>query len=124
MNSTNSQAIGKADQEVLAIDPPVCVLKNLKVRALEPHEHQRAGQLLDREHYLGDVPQGRQLLQVIEYEGRWLALLDWGPASWKLTDREEWIGWTWSRSEAGRPRNRPVSARRTWSIALFKCMVM
>ncbi|OQC66038.1 MAG: hypothetical protein BWX48_01939 [Verrucomicrobia bacterium ADurb.Bin006] len=23
-----------------------------------------------------------------------MALLDWGPATWKLADREEWIGWT------------------------------
>jgi hypothetical protein len=86
MNSTN--------HEVLTTDPPVSLLKSLKVRALEPQEYQRAGQLLDREHYLGDVPQGRQLLQVVEHNGQWVALLDWGPATWKLADREEWIGWT------------------------------
>jgi hypothetical protein len=40
------------------------------------------------------VPQGRQLLQVVEYNGQWVALLDWGPATWKLADRDEWIGWT------------------------------
>ena len=50
--------------------------------------------MLDQEHYLGDLPQGRQLLQVVEYQGQWVALLDWGPATWKLADREEWIGWT------------------------------
>lgn len=86
MNSTN--------HEVFTSDPPVSVLKNLKVRALEPHEFQQAGELLDREHYLGDVPQGRQLLQAVEYDGQWVGLLDWGPATWKLADREEWIGWT------------------------------
>lgn len=90
MNSTPPESTG----EVLSNDPPVSLLKSLQVRALEPHEHPRAGELLDREHYLGDLPQGRQLLQVIEYEGQWVALLDWGPATWKLTDREEWIGWT------------------------------
>src|SRR4051794_6910696 len=90
MNSTNYEA----SHEVFATDPPVSVLKNLKVRALEPQEYKRAGELLDQEHYLGDVPQGRQLLQVVEYEGQWVALLDWGPATWKLADREEWIGWT------------------------------
>ena len=86
MNSTN--------HEVFTSDPPVSILKHLKVRALEPHEHQRADALLDREHYLGQVPRGRQLLQVVEYDGQWVALLDWGPATWKLADREEWIGWT------------------------------
>jgi hypothetical protein len=33
------------------------------------------------------------LLQVVEYEGQWVALLD-RPATWKLADREEWIGWS------------------------------
>ena len=90
MNSTNHEA----SQQVFATDPTTSVLRNLKVRALEPQEYKRAGELLDQEHYLGDVPQGRQLLQVVEYDGQWVALLDWGPATWKLTDREEWNGWT------------------------------
>jgi len=97
MNSTNYEA----SREVFNTDPPVSLLKSLKVRALEPQEYQRAGELLDREHYLGDVPQGRQLLQAVEYDGQWVALLDWGPATWKLADREEWIGWT-SRQRAER----------------------
>lgn len=80
--------------EVFTADPSVSFLKSLTVRVVEPHEYQRAGELLDREHYLGDVPQGRQLLQAVEYNGQWVALLDWGPASLKLNDREEWIGWT------------------------------
>ncbi len=86
MNSKNDEA--------LTTEPPVSLLKDLKVRALEPQEYQRAGELLEREHYLGDVPQGRQLLQAVEYNGQWVALLDWGPAALKLSDREEWIGWT------------------------------
>ncbi len=86
MHSTN--------HDILTADPPVSLLKNLTVRALEPQEYQRAGGLLDREHYRGDVPQGRQLLQVVEFNGQRVALLDWGPATWKLADREEWIGWT------------------------------
>jgi hypothetical protein len=90
MNSTNHES----NHQVFTADPPISVLKNLKVRTLEPQEYQRAGELLDREHYLGDVPQGRQLLQVVEYTGQWVALLDWGPATLKLADREEWIGWT------------------------------
>ena len=80
--------------EVFYSDPPVALLKHLKVRPLQPEEYQRAGEFLDREHYLGDFPQGRQLLQAVEFEGQWVALLDWGPASLKLADREEWIGWT------------------------------
>lgn len=90
MNSTNHQA----NIPPFTSDPPVSVLEHLQVRALQPHEYEWAGQLLDREHYLGDVPQGRQLLQAVEFNGQTVALLDWGPATWKLADREEWIGWT------------------------------
>ena len=86
-NSTTHAAFSSAD-------PPLARLKRLRVRALPPHEYERAGQLLQREHYLGDLPQGRQLLQVVEYDGQWVALLDWGPATWKLADRDAWIGWT------------------------------
>lgn len=77
-----------------AEDPSEVVLKHLSVRPLEAHEHALAGQLLECEHYLGDCPDGRQLLQVVEHHGRWVALLDWGPACWKLADREAHIGWT------------------------------
>jgi hypothetical protein len=77
-----------------AEDPPVFLLKDLSVRVLEQSEHTRAGELLEQQHYLGDCPAGRQLLQVIEYKGHWVALLDWGPCCWKLADREAHIGWT------------------------------
>ena len=86
--------MNSANPEVFTDDPPICLLKSLTVRALEPHEYERAGELLEREHYLGDAPQGRQLLQVVEHNGHEVALLDWGPATWKLADRELWIGWT------------------------------
>lgn len=66
----------------------------LTVRALEQDEYERAGQLFDNEHYLGDLRTGRHLLQVVEHQGRWLALLDWGACAHKLSDRDEWIGWT------------------------------
>ena len=75
-------------------DPPVFLLKDLSVRPLKDEEYSRASELLEQEHYLGDCPQGRQLLQVVEYNGQWVALLDWGPACWKLADRERHIGWT------------------------------
>ena len=94
MNSKHDEAHDERIHEVLTADPPVSLLKSLKVRVLGAEEYQRAGELLEREHYLGDVPQGRQLLQAVEYNGKWVALLDWGPATWKLADREEWIGWT------------------------------
>ena len=79
---------------VFTTDPPVFLLKDLTVRSLKAEEHSRASELLEQEHYLGNCPEGRQLLQVIEYKGHWIALLDWGPACWKLADREAYISWT------------------------------
>lgn len=70
-------------------DPPVFLLKDLTTRALESHEYPLASELLEQQHYLGDCPKGRQLLQVIEFKGHWVALLDWGPSCWKLADRED-----------------------------------
>ena len=81
-------------ESIFSEDPPLIRLKKLTVRALATEEFARAGELFDQEHYLGDLPPGRQLLQVIEYEGRWVALLDWGPAALKLSEREHWIGWS------------------------------
>ena len=57
----------------------VSLVEELAVRALEPHEPEGAGELLERRHYLGGLPPGRQLLQVVEYDGQWVALL-WGVA--------------------------------------------
>jgi hypothetical protein len=37
------------------------MLKDLSVRVLEESEYARAGDLLNREHYLGDCPAGRQM---------------------------------------------------------------
>jgi len=81
-------------EAVFTQDPPAIVLKKLTVRVVEADERARADERLRQEHYLGELPQGSMLRQVIEHEGRWLALLDWGPAAHKLADRDEWIGWT------------------------------
>lgn len=83
-----------SNDSFLTADPPFFMLKELTVRSLEAHELPRAGELLKQEHYLGDCPTGRQLMQVVEYQGHWVALLDWGPACWKLADREAYLGWT------------------------------
>jgi hypothetical protein len=80
--------------KVFTEDPSMILLKQLTVRALKAEEYSRAGELFEEEHYLGNLPSARGLLQVIEYEGRWVALLDWGPAALKLAARDEWIGWT------------------------------
>lgn len=80
--------------ELLTYEPGAAVLKELTVRVVQRDEFERAGRLFDEQHYLGNLPSGRHLLQVVEHKGRWMALLDWGPSAHRLSDRDKWIGWT------------------------------
>jgi hypothetical protein len=80
--------------EPLKYEPSAVVLKELTVRIVQREEFDRAGRCFDEEHYLGNLPGGRHLLQVVEHKGRWLALLDWGASAHRLADRDGWIGWT------------------------------
>jgi hypothetical protein len=87
---------------LFAGDPPNGLLKNLTLRVASFEDQARADACFKEEHYLGPAKRsGRGLLQIVEYEGRWVALLDWGPAALKLADRDEWIGWT-ARQRADR----------------------
>ena len=80
---------------VFAEDPPSVVLGELEVATLSREDWPRAARLLEEEHYLGDTrPVGRTLVQAVHHQGRWVALLIWGPAALKLADRDADIGWT------------------------------
>ena len=62
-----------------------------------PSEDQRPwfDSVLADHHYLGaGRPVGDYLRQVVEWEGRPVALLVWGPACYALKDRDRWIGWS------------------------------
>src|SRR6516162_10165492 len=51
--------------------------------------------LLADKHYLGaGRPVGDYLRQVVEVDGKAVALLVWGPACYALKDRDQWIGWS------------------------------
>lgn len=51
--------------------------------------------VLGERHYLGaGRPVGDYLRQVVEQEGRPVALLVWGPAGYALKDRDRWISWS------------------------------
>ena len=94
--------MNKQTDTVFAGDPSAGLLKNLTIRAASPEDYARADACFKGEHYLGPAKRsGRGLLQIVEYEGRWVALLDWGTAALKLADRDEWIGWT-ARQRADR----------------------
>ena len=50
---------------------------------------------LDKHHPLGaGRPVGDHLRQIVEIDGRPVALLVWGPACYALKDRDLWIGWS------------------------------
>jgi uncharacterized protein DUF4338/DDE family transposase len=67
----------------------------IEVRAIEPEELARFESLLKEGHYLGPAPPvGDFLRQVALRNGQWVGLLVWGPAAYKLKDRERWIGWS------------------------------
>ena len=59
-----------------------------------PPERARFDALLQAQHYLGAAPPvGDFVRQVVLRDGAWVALLVWGPAAYRLKDRERWIGW-------------------------------
>ena len=67
----------------------------LQVRVLsDPKEIARFDELLRQKHYLQEaVRVGDFMRQVVEQDGVWVGLLVWGPAAFKLKDREKWLGW-------------------------------
>ena len=80
---------------VFAEDPPAVVLGELEVVTVSGEDLPRAASLLEEEHYLGAARAvGRTLFQAVHHQGRWVALLMWGPAALKLSDRDTDIGWT------------------------------
>lgn len=68
----------------------------LQIRVVtQPEDVKRFDRFLDDGHYLGKTrPVGNFLRQVAVLNGEWAALLAWGAASYRLKDRDEWIGWT------------------------------
>jgi len=66
----------------------------LELRVVDSEDIERFNELLARKHYLGETPPvGDFLRQVVVRDGKWVALLVWGPAALKLKEREKWIGW-------------------------------
>jgi len=61
---------------------------------VEPHEKERWDQEVSEHHYLKNANLvGEQLRYVVEYRGRWMALLGWSAAAYHIGARDQWIGW-------------------------------
>ena len=70
----------------------------LTVRVVPPHEVVAFDAQLATHHYLGaGRPVGDYLRQIVESEGRAVALLVWGPSCYALKDRDLWISWSASQ---------------------------
>ena len=70
----------------------------LTVRVAQPHEVVAFDAQLAAHHYLGaGRPVGDYLRQVVEQDGRPVALLVWGPSCYALKDRDLWISWSASQ---------------------------
>lgn len=71
------------------------LLEGVQVRLIQPEERQRLDQILTESHYLHCAEfVGEQLRYVAEYQGRWVAVVVWSAAAYKLKLREQWIGWS------------------------------
>ena len=67
----------------------------MNVRVAEPQEQDWFDKLLNKHHYLGAAKAvSATLRQVVEKQGKVVALLVWGPACYALKDRDKWIGWS------------------------------
>jgi hypothetical protein len=92
------------------------VLRGMTVRLLLAHEQERFDDILIREHYLRSADLvGERLRYVLEYQGRWLAVLAWSAAAYHLKHREAWLNWTAGQ----RTRRLPLVANnsRFWILA-------
>jgi hypothetical protein len=71
------------------------VLDNLVVRPTTEAEQAQWNELVTAHHYLKNATLvGEHLRYVVEYQGRWLALLGWSAPARHLRPRDAWIGWT------------------------------
>lgn len=70
-------------------------VKSVVVRPIERAEQPAWRQLMKAHHYLGfRVLVGHSMKYVATLNGRWVALLGWGGAAFKVGVRDEWIGWS------------------------------
>lgn len=67
----------------------------LTVRVMRSSEQERFGKLEGKYHYLGETRSGGDTLRLVfEEDGKWVALMVWGSACYRLKDRDAHIGWT------------------------------
>lgn len=69
-------------------------LKEVQVRPVRSSEEPRYRELMQAQHYLGQLPKiGETLWYLGIWRETWVALLTFSAAAWKCTARDRWIGW-------------------------------
>lgn len=80
------------------------ILQGMEVRLIVAQEQERFDRILIDEHYLHSAELvGERLRYVVEYQGRWLAVLAWSAAAYHLKHREAWLNWTAGQRERRLP---------------------
>ena len=70
------------------------LLRDVRVRLIEPAEQSKFDELLAREHYLKNATVvGQALRYVAQYQGQWLALLVFSSAAFHIKPRDRWLHW-------------------------------
>jgi hypothetical protein len=70
-------------------------LKAIQVRPVLSSEEARYRELMQRHHYLGDLPKiSETLWYVAILDDHWVALLTFSAAALKCAARDQWIGWS------------------------------
>jgi hypothetical protein len=78
------------------VENPPLNLKAIQVRPVFPFEETRYRELMQRHHYLGDLPKiSETLWYVAILDDQWVALLTFSAAALKCAARDQWIGWSY-----------------------------
>lgn len=77
-------------------------LEAIIVRPIYPKEEEYWDKMMANHHYLGFKQLvGCSIKYVAEWEGKWVALIGWSTAAFKVKSRDRWIGWSkedqWAR---------------------------
>jgi len=66
----------------------------LTTRIIQPDELEKFKSLEGQYHYMGKTrPAGDTLRMVFEQDGKWVGLMSWGSACYRLKHRDNYIGW-------------------------------
>jgi len=69
--------------------------KKVVIREVKRNEISRFDDLMDELHYIGKSRSvGDSMRMVAEIDGKWVGILMWGSAAYRLKDRDALIGWT------------------------------